>query len=53
MGRAGRRWVLAQWSLDRMVAGYQDLLAGIYAAKAAGGAAARRQASPPAVPDVV
>jgi glycosyltransferase involved in cell wall biosynthesis len=33
MGRAGRQHVLAQWSIDRMVEGYQDLLAGIYAAK--------------------
>jgi glycosyltransferase involved in cell wall biosynthesis len=53
MGRAGRRHVLARWSLDRMVAGYQDLLAGIYAAKAASGTAGRRPASPPAPPDQV
>jgi glycosyltransferase involved in cell wall biosynthesis len=35
MGRAGREHVVAHWSIDRTVAGYQDLLAGIYAAKSA------------------
>lgn len=33
-GRAGREQVIAHWSIDRMVEGYQDLLSGIYAAKA-------------------
>ncbi len=33
-GRAGREEVLARWSIERMVEGYQDLLAGIYTAKA-------------------
>jgi glycosyltransferase involved in cell wall biosynthesis len=35
MGRAGREHVVAHWSIDRTVAGYQDLLAEIYAAKSA------------------
>jgi len=35
MGRAGRERVIAHYSIDRMVQGYQDLIAGIYAAKAA------------------
>ena len=34
LGRAGREEVIAHWSIERMVAGYQDMLAGIYAAKA-------------------
>jgi glycosyltransferase involved in cell wall biosynthesis len=34
MGRAGRERVIANWSIDRTVEGYQDLIAGIYAAKA-------------------
>jgi len=33
MGRAGREHVIAAWSIDRTVAGYQDLIAEIYAAK--------------------
>jgi glycosyltransferase involved in cell wall biosynthesis len=33
MGRAGREHVIARWSVDRMVEGYQDLIADIYAAK--------------------
>ena len=33
MGRAGREHVIAHWSIDRMVEGYQDLLAEIYTAK--------------------
>jgi len=33
MGRAGREAVIAHWSVDRMVRGYQDLIAEIYAAK--------------------
>jgi glycosyltransferase involved in cell wall biosynthesis len=36
MGRAGREHVLAHASVARMVAGYEDLLAGIYTAKADG-----------------
>ncbi len=35
MGRAGREHVVAHWSIERTVAGYQDLLEGIYAAKSA------------------
>jgi glycosyltransferase involved in cell wall biosynthesis len=34
MGRAGRERVIANWSIDRTVEGYQDLIAGIYVAKA-------------------
>jgi glycosyltransferase involved in cell wall biosynthesis len=33
MGRAGREHVLAHWSVERMVEGYQELICGIYAAK--------------------
>ena len=33
MGRAGREAVIAHWSVDRMVQGYEDLIAGIYAGK--------------------
>ena len=33
MGRAGREEVLAHWSIDRMVQGYEDLIAGIYREK--------------------
>ncbi len=33
MGRAGREQVIARWSIDRTVEGYQDLIAGLYAAK--------------------
>jgi glycosyltransferase involved in cell wall biosynthesis len=33
MGRAGREHVIAHWSVDRMVHGYQDLIVDIYAAK--------------------
>jgi glycosyltransferase involved in cell wall biosynthesis len=33
MGRAGREHVIAHWSVERMVAGYQDLLGDVYAAK--------------------
>jgi glycosyltransferase involved in cell wall biosynthesis len=35
MGRAAREEVIAHHSIDRMVDGYQDLIAGIYDAKAA------------------
>jgi hypothetical protein len=34
MGAAGRERVVACWSVDRMVQGYEELIAGIYAAKA-------------------
>lgn len=33
LGAAGRRLVVADWSLDRMVRGYERLIAGIYASK--------------------
>jgi glycosyltransferase involved in cell wall biosynthesis len=33
IGRAGREQVIAHWSVDRMVHGYQELVEGIYAAK--------------------
>ena len=39
-GAAGRELVESQWSLASMIAGYQDLIAGIYAVKSA---APRRQ----------
>jgi len=35
MGEAARREVVARWSVDRMVAGYHDLLEGIYMSKSA------------------
>ncbi len=34
LGRAGREQVIAHWSVERMVKGYQDLIAGLYEAKA-------------------
>jgi len=33
MGRAGREHVIAHWSVDRMVQGYEDLMTEIYTAK--------------------
>ena len=33
MGRAAREAVIARWSVDRMVRGYEDLIAEIYSAK--------------------
>lgn len=36
MGRAGREHVLAHWSIERMVEGYQDLLVSIYQSKCRG-----------------
>ena len=36
MGRAGREQVLARWSIDQMVQGWQTLLSGIYQEKATG-----------------
>jgi len=36
MGRAGREHVIAHWSVERMVEGYQDMLAEIYSAKSRG-----------------
>jgi glycosyltransferase involved in cell wall biosynthesis len=33
MGRAGREAVIAHWSVDRTVQGYENLIAGIYAKK--------------------
>jgi len=35
MGRAGREEVIAHWSVERMVRGYEELLSEIYASKAA------------------
>jgi hypothetical protein len=35
-GRAGREQVIARWSIDRMVQGYEELLEGIYQSKATG-----------------
>jgi len=34
MGRAGREEVISRWSVERMVEGYEELIAGIYASKA-------------------
>jgi len=34
MGRAGREAVIGRWSVERMVEGYEELIAGIYASKA-------------------
>jgi glycosyltransferase involved in cell wall biosynthesis len=42
LGRAGREHVVRQWSIQRMVEGYQDLLAGIYESKAARQVGTRR-----------
>jgi glycosyltransferase involved in cell wall biosynthesis len=39
MGRAGREHVVARWSVEQMVRGYEDLLAEIYQRKAGGGPA--------------
>jgi glycosyltransferase involved in cell wall biosynthesis len=36
MGRAGREQVIAQWTVDGMVRGYEDLIARVYAAKSEG-----------------
>jgi len=33
LGRAGRRHVVAQWSLRRMIEGYEDLISGLFTAK--------------------
>jgi len=33
LGRAGRRHVVAHWSLDRMVGGYEELIEGLFEAK--------------------
>ena len=37
MGRAGREEVIAHWSVERMVSGYEELLSEIYAQGGAGG----------------
>jgi glycosyltransferase involved in cell wall biosynthesis len=42
MGRAGREHVITAWSVDRMVTGYEDLIAEIYQAKASGPAGRER-----------
>jgi glycosyltransferase involved in cell wall biosynthesis len=33
MGRAGRQQIIARWTVDRMVRGYEELIAGIYTRK--------------------
>ncbi len=43
MGMVGREIVTAQWSLERMVQGYEDLLCSLYSRKAGGGVAVGRQ----------
>jgi glycosyltransferase involved in cell wall biosynthesis len=57
MGRAGRERVIANWPVSRTVDGYQELIAGIYAAKAnrpcgrgPTGAGGRRQAKSAQIP---
>jgi glycosyltransferase involved in cell wall biosynthesis len=42
MGRAGREHVIAHWSVDRMVRGYEALIAGIYASKSRTGRQGRQ-----------
>ena len=37
-GAAGRQHVVENWSVDRMVAGYEELLEGLYRQKAASAA---------------
>ncbi|MGW8256138.1 MAG: glycosyltransferase, partial [Thermoguttaceae bacterium] len=37
LGRAGRELVLANWSVDRMVRAYEDLITGLYEMKAGNG----------------
>ncbi len=44
MGRAGREHVVAHWSIERMVEGYEALICGIYAAKCRGGVRRRKRA---------
>lgn len=46
MGRAGRKVVVNHWSIDRMVSGYENLLAGIYAEKAGGTAEGAKPNTP-------
>ena len=36
LGRAGREQVIAHWSIDRMVRGYEELIEGIYENKSKG-----------------
>jgi hypothetical protein len=36
LGEAGRQEVVAHWSIQRMVEGYQEMIAGIYRRKAEG-----------------
>jgi glycosyltransferase involved in cell wall biosynthesis len=36
-GRAGREQIIARWSVERMVRGYEELIEGIYRAKSSGG----------------
>ena len=45
MGRAARERVIANWSVDRTVRGYQDLIAEIYTAKAIRPAGPQRKAA--------
>jgi glycosyltransferase involved in cell wall biosynthesis len=53
MGAEGRRRVTARWSLAAMVHGYEQLLAGIHAAKMSGAALGSKRARPPAPPGLV
>ena len=47
MGRHAREQVIAHWSVDRMVEGYQDMIAQIYTQKASGKKPPAQQADSP------
>ena len=47
MGKAGREHVMAHWSVENMVRGYEDMIAGIYESKC------RRSPAPPAAGDSI
>lgn len=47
MGRAGREWVVTNYSVERMVRGYEDLMTDIYSAKCRQG---RSRRTAPAAP---
>jgi hypothetical protein len=50
MGRAGREVVVDRWSLERMVAGYEQLISQIYDRKAMAQRPASGQSVKPAEP---
>jgi glycosyltransferase involved in cell wall biosynthesis len=45
MGQAGREEVVAHWSIERMVEGYEEMLSGIYRRKAGDGRGRRNEPS--------